>query len=323
MTAERVCAYIPCSRPLERKEREKPSQFATRTHCDTNCAARHASGSTINHDSPDRQCMCGGVLRRRENESHARFATRKFCSPSCASRNADRKAPRKQKVRRPVESKTCDQCGGRMQRRASEGVVKWRGRRACSVGCGAKLRRTKEQTDRAAAAVGRMCAYPVCGQLLVQKETEPPSQFAARRFCGRSCARAHQNTRCRDSPAQTRTCEGCPTVMVWDRDRMQAYQWRAKRFCSPGCASRSRIRVEPKVVPSKDRARKQAPVAPAPVPVARPRPEALVPDPDVIDMDRKRRAAMLLFDDGVLPRDVATHLGVSLAQANRWDRGDR
>jgi len=44
-------------------------------------------------------------------------------------------------------------------------------------------------------------------------------------------------------------------------------------------------------------------------------------DPDVADMDRRRRAALRMLDQGAVPERVATAVGVSLGQVRRWDDG--
>lgn len=243
----RVCAFELCSKPLVQREREKPSSFRGRRFCSISCASRATSGSTAVHDSPDRECVCGTVMSRRSNESPARFAHRQFCSPACA---------RTHQTRTPVqpverETKTCVVCAEVMQRRKTETRGRFRLRDCCSTRCGAARRRAKESAD----APVRVCGYAVCGKGLVRRVGEAPSQFAARRFCDRSCGTKHRNTTVRntavrDTGGESKPCEGCDVVI--ERQGLPPYLWRAKRFCSPGCASRSRARVEPQAAPSKD-----------------------------------------------------------------------
>jgi len=279
---ERRCAYQPCSKPLQRKAREKSSQFTRRRFCDQACAARNATGSGIVGDLPERECVCGGTIRQRANEHPSRFAARQYCSPACASRHIGRATAGKQRKRRPVETKPCAQCGKPMTFRQRETTKKWQERETCSLRCGAQRRKAKEAAARAAHASVRVCGYPVCGKPLVQRDDEPPYRFRARQFCGLSCATANRNTAALNRGlAESKPCEGCPTVMV--RGETPPYQWRVKRFCSPGCASRSRTRTEPKVVPSKDWQPPTVAIPEAPAGPAKPvwRPAGWSPIPNV------------------------------------------
>lgn len=249
MTDPRVCCYQPCGKPLTRKPKEKPSQYAGRRFCNQQCAARHASGSTITETPHERVCVCGNMMRRRPNEQPGRFANRKHCSHACSAAHADRK-PREPKPQTARETKTCTVCGQPAQRRRGEGPLKWQKRETCSISCAAKQRRTRETaTGTVAIPVdGRVCLYPPCGKPLEPARRETPKKFADRKHCNKSCATAHQNagrrpTNDNDLP-DTKTCEGCGATL--QRGNIGPSQWRARRYCSIGCASRHRPPTQPR-----------------------------------------------------------------------------
>ena len=235
---ERLCDYVPCRKPLTRKEGEKSSQWASRRFCDIYCAARSASGSTIVADIRERECVCGDVMRRRDNESMSRFAARKFCSPQCSSRNQSRP------VKPPVvrETKSCVVCGGLMQRRKTETKGRFQARECCSTLCAAKQRRTEDTA--AAFETGRVCGYPACGKPLTPKEGEAPRRFASRKFCSRSCGTANRNTArpvVRDESVETKLCAQCGAVMRREpRKVWTPKKWEARKHCGHACAAAAR-----------------------------------------------------------------------------------
>lgn len=271
---DRLCAYVLCSKPLVRRGREKPSQFAARTCCDASCANRKAKNSTVPADLPtEKTCKeCGALTHQRKGESANRWAARECCSRECASRH-----------------------------------------NMCKINQARDGARVEQPQ--------RMCIRPGCGNALVQRPNEKTNRFKVRETCSIPCA---NSVRVRRAAVELTPCarEGCDTLTK-------------TKYCSRACSSLARRNASGdarRAGRQREQTRKQTGtprtrvarkpvevVAPAPVP--RPSPEALLPDPAVVDMDRKRAEAERMFDDGTAPHQVARLLGVSMAQARRWEEG--
>lgn len=284
MTA-RLCAYAPCSKPLVPRAGEKPSQLARRNCCGRSCANRKSRNSTITDLPAKKACEeCGVVMAQGDKEAPSRWKNRRFCTRLCTSRNTVRVA---------------------------------------------NLARLGREAARTEDLSTRVCIRDGCEQVLVRRANEKLNRFQARESCSLSCA---------NSVRQTRSAAAKP---VCARPSCKRHTKRAdRRFCSRDCQAWGRRTPDsrrahqyadetpptqaPRVkMPKPARKRTPEPVAPLDLAALRPDPAALVPDPDVLDMDKRRRDALAMLDDDEPAERIAAKLGVSLAQVHRWDRGDR
>lgn len=291
----------------DRRPKEKPSAFAGRTCCNASCAGRKSRNSVIAAaDVPaEKPCAeCGEPMHRREDESPARWLGRRFGSRVCASRYSIRTANKARLDNPPttrrrvvvVQELPQRRCAGKncekvLVRRPAEKSNKFRDRVCCSVACANSIRNPAKPATE--------CSREGC------------NRPAAAKYCSRSCASLGR----RKSTSSECSREGC------DRPTF-------RKYCSTVCASLARRnpagdarradrqRSATGVKPARRRAR---PVVEALPPVQRP--EDLIPDPAIIAMDRRRREALRMFDEGTTPHQVAQLLGVSVAQARRWDEG--
>lgn len=284
----RLCTYAPCSKPLVPRPGEKPSQLARRNCCGRSCANRKTRNSTITDLPAEKACEeCGVVMHQGDKEAPSRWKDRRFCTRLCTSRNTVRTA---------------------------------------------NLARLGREAARVEDLSTRVCIRDGCEQVLVRRANEKLNRFQARESCSVGCA---------NSVRQTRSAAAKP---VCARPSCKRHTKRPdRRFCSRDCQAWGRRTPDsrrarqyadetpqtttaraPRVKMPK-RARTQTGLAAAPLDLAalRPDPAALVPDPDVLDMDQRRREALAMLDEGTTPHRAAHLLGVSAAQVNRWDRGDR
>jgi hypothetical protein len=87
----------------------------------------------------------------------------------------------------------------------------------------------------------RVCAFPLCGKPLVQREKEKTSVFKGRRFCCISCAaRATSGSPIVHNPPD-RACV-CGTVLR-RRGNESPARFASRQFCSPACARAHQTRT--------------------------------------------------------------------------------
>lgn len=277
----------------------------------------------------DRLCAyepCSKPLVPRDGEKPSQLARRNCCNASCANR----KARGSTLIDLPAE-KTCTGCGVVIRPGAKEPPSRWAKRRFCTRACTsrytvrvanrARLGRDADHMDQLSA---RVCARDGCGKLLVRRANEKLNRFQDRECCSFACANSVRQTR---TAAAKPVCArpGC-TNRTKKPDR---------KFCSRDCQGTARrtpgsrrSRQDPATQTTRatvrtPRQRTPEPAPPLDLAALRPDAAALIPDPGVIDMDRKRAEAGRMLDEGTTPHRIAQLLGVSVAQVNRWDRGDR
>lgn len=279
----------------------------------------------LNHQTP-RLCayrLCSKPLVRRDGEQPWHFKRRTCCDASCSSRKAHGSTA-------PLDlpgHKTCAECGATTYRRDGESPNRWLAREFCSRQCASRhtIRKNTQQRTSPPAAQVKACAG--CRGEMRRKSGERMNKWRERRFCSWGCRYGGPPGPRPEASGvrETKPCVECGADVVRPA-KYSTKNWEARKYCSRRCASAAGqpFRKEPQVAPSRDR--KPAPLpTPVPVvrPVVRPRAEDLITDPAVVDMDRKRRTADTLLDEGITPERVAVELGVSVALVRRWDRGDQ
>lgn len=209
-------------------------------------------------------------------------------------------------------------CSKPLVRRDGEERWRFEHRACCNASCA--NRRAQGSTAPLDLPAEKVCEE--CSGIMRWEKGVQPSKWEKKRFCSRQCT--SRNT-IRTASAVRAGVPLAPKVLP-ECARPgcgQKTKHVKRKYCSHECRNLSRRTPGGDARRAGIKVRKAPRPVVAPVPVERPSPESLLPDPAVVDMDRKRVKAERMLDQGAFPERVAVECGVSVAQVRRWDRGDR
>ena len=130
------------------------------------------------------------------------------------------------------ESKRCEYCGRRYERKAREAKRDWEKRRFCSRECAYTA-----PTGSAPPPRTKTCLH--CGAVFVRPRSDGREQWVKRLYCCQTCA-AHAAGK--PPLPRSKVCEHCGEEFHRDPKSGRA-QWVARRFCSVECAKDRHFRA--------------------------------------------------------------------------------